>query len=414
MASSSRVAVAVPPTPVRRSVRSGHRTRRTVRSSAARDDAYEQQRWSRILGRPCRLVPRDSQPEIGSYGRHARHPGRPGAQPQERQPRAAARPADRLHRAVRLGQVVAGVRHHLRRGPAPLRRVAVGLRPPVPGPDGQARRRLHRGPVAGDLDRPEERVAATPARRSARSPRSTTTCGCCSPASASPHCPEHGVPVTRQTPQQIVDRVLELPEGTRFQVLAPVVRGRKGTYETLLADLAAQGFARAGSTASCTSSADEIELARYEQHTIEVDRRPARPPRRHRAPADRLARDRAQAGRRRGRGPDRPPRRRRPDADGERAAHLQPAPGLPDRRRVLRGAGPPQLLVQLALRRLPSVRRARHPLRGRSRAGRARPRPSARRRRHRPLVRRPAAVLPRLVEAVAEDDGIDLDAPWPS
>ena len=66
-----------------------------------------------------------------------------------------ARQAHRLHRAVRLGQVVARVRHDLRRGPAALRRVAVGLRPPVPRPDGQARRRLHRGPVAGDLDRPE-------------------------------------------------------------------------------------------------------------------------------------------------------------------------------------------------------------------------------------------------------------------
>ena len=45
-----------------------------------------------------------------------------------------------------------------------------------------------------------------------------------------PHCPTCGRPVARQTPQQIVDRVLELPEGTRFQVLAPVVRGRKGEY----------------------------------------------------------------------------------------------------------------------------------------------------------------------------------------
>ncbi|HEY6414874.1 MAG TPA: excinuclease ABC subunit UvrA, partial [Acidimicrobiales bacterium] len=58
------------------------------------------------------------------------------------------------------------------------------------------------------------------------------------------HCPECGAEVTRQTPQQIVDRVLELPEGTRFQVLAPVVRGRTGEYDSLLADLAAQGFSR--------------------------------------------------------------------------------------------------------------------------------------------------------------------------
>src|SRR5262245_41879275 len=60
-----------------------------------------------------------------------------------------------------------------------------------------------------------------------------------------PHCPEHGVRLERQSPQQIVDRLAELPDGTRFQVLAPVVRGRKGEYETLLEDLSAQGFVRA-------------------------------------------------------------------------------------------------------------------------------------------------------------------------
>ena len=59
------------------------------------------------------------------------------------------------------------------------------------------------------------------------------------------HCPKDGVRVARQTPQQIVDRIQELAEGTRFQVLAPVVRGRKGEYESLLSDLAAQGFTRA-------------------------------------------------------------------------------------------------------------------------------------------------------------------------
>src|SRR5690554_6078938 len=85
-----------------------------------------------------------------------------------------------------------------------------------------------------------------------------------------PHCPNDGTVITRQTPQQIVDRVLELPEGTRFQVLAPVVRGRKGTYETLLADLAAQGFARARVDGRLVETSERIELARYEQHTIEV------------------------------------------------------------------------------------------------------------------------------------------------
>ena len=86
-----------------------------------------------------------------------------------------------------------------------------------------------------------------------------------------PHCPEHGVVISRQTPQQIVDRVLELPEGSRFQVLAPVVRGRKGNYDTLLADLAAQGYARARIDGELYDlPVKDLELARYENHTIEV------------------------------------------------------------------------------------------------------------------------------------------------
>jgi excinuclease ABC subunit A len=84
------------------------------------------------------------------------------------------------------------------------------------------------------------------------------------------HCPNDGTEVTRQTPQQIVDRIMELPAGTRFQVLAPVVRGRKGTYETLLADLASQGFTRARVDGEIRETSEKIELARYEQHTIEV------------------------------------------------------------------------------------------------------------------------------------------------
>jgi excinuclease ABC subunit A len=85
-----------------------------------------------------------------------------------------------------------------------------------------------------------------------------------------PHCPKDGSVITRQTPQQIVDRVLELPEGTRFQVLAPVVRGRKGNYETLMADLAGQGFARARIDGEVHELTDKLDLARYETHTIEV------------------------------------------------------------------------------------------------------------------------------------------------
>jgi excinuclease ABC subunit A len=85
-----------------------------------------------------------------------------------------------------------------------------------------------------------------------------------------PHDPETGERLIRQTPQQIVDRVLELPDGTRFQVLAPVVRGRKGTYETLLADLAGKGFQRAVVDGEQHDLTDKIDLARYEMHTIKV------------------------------------------------------------------------------------------------------------------------------------------------
>ena len=85
-----------------------------------------------------------------------------------------------------------------------------------------------------------------------------------------PHCPNDGTPVARQTPQQIVDRILELEEGTRFQVLSPVVRGRKGEYEGLLSDLAKQGFGRARIDGEVRDLTEEIKLDRYYQHTIEV------------------------------------------------------------------------------------------------------------------------------------------------
>ncbi|MDA8149414.1 MAG: excinuclease ABC subunit UvrA [Actinomycetota bacterium] len=87
-----------------------------------------------------------------------------------------------------------------------------------------------------------------------------------------PHCPSCGRVVARQSPQQIVDRVLAMEEGTRFLVLAPVVRGRKGEYAGLLDDVAKQGYARVrvdGVTVEL-SDREALDLARYEQHTIEV------------------------------------------------------------------------------------------------------------------------------------------------
>jgi len=90
-----------------------------------------------------------------------------------------------------------------------------------------------------------------------------------------PHCPVCGRPIARQTPQQIVDRVLELDEDTRFQVLAPVVRGRKGEYTELLRELQVKGFSRArvdGAVIRLDEAAAGAmpALKKYEKHTIEV------------------------------------------------------------------------------------------------------------------------------------------------
>ena len=89
------------------------------------------------------------------------------------------------------------------------------------------------------------------------------------------HDPETGEVVQRQTPQQIVDRILGLEEDERFQVLAPVVRGRKGEYHSLLGDLASQGYVRARVDGEMVDLSEaeilpEERLDRYVNHDIEV------------------------------------------------------------------------------------------------------------------------------------------------
>ena len=94
-----------------------------------------------------------------------------------------------------------------------------------------------------------------------------------------PHCPICGRLVARQSPQQIVDRVLELDQGTRFQVLAPVVRGRKGEYGEMLRELQAKGYSRArvddvvirlDSVGSAAAPGELPGLKKYEKHNIDV------------------------------------------------------------------------------------------------------------------------------------------------
>jgi excinuclease ABC subunit A len=85
-----------------------------------------------------------------------------------------------------------------------------------------------------------------------------------------PHCPKCGKAVTRQSPQQIVDQILELPPTTKFQVLAPVIRARKGEFVELFSDLITQGYSRARIDGEVVQLSDAPKLKKQEKHTIEV------------------------------------------------------------------------------------------------------------------------------------------------
>src|SRR5437867_1018331 len=85
-----------------------------------------------------------------------------------------------------------------------------------------------------------------------------------------PHCPKCGKPISRQTREQIVDQVLARPEGSRIQVLGPIVRGRKGEYRQLFEDLRRQGFARVRVDGIVAELGDEISLDKNKKHWIEV------------------------------------------------------------------------------------------------------------------------------------------------
>ncbi|BDR54712.1 UvrABC system protein A [Bombiscardovia apis] len=85
-----------------------------------------------------------------------------------------------------------------------------------------------------------------------------------------PHCPVCGAVVSSQTPQQIVDTLMEKPEGTRFQILAPIARGRKGEFVETLGLLRSDGYARAIIDGEMHQLSDDIKLAKQKKHTIEV------------------------------------------------------------------------------------------------------------------------------------------------
>ena len=159
-----------------------------------------------------------------------------------------------------------------------------------------------------------------------------------------PHCPNCGKPISRQTPQQIVDQVLAMEEGTRFQVLAPVVRARKGEYVDLFSSLQTQGFSRVRVDGVVHPLTEPPKLKKQEKHTIEVivDRLTVKESAKRRL-TDSVETALGLAGGlvvldfvdlRRGRPAPR--------------AHLLRAPRLRRRRAVVRGAGAAVVLLQLA------------------------------------------------------------------
>jgi excinuclease ABC subunit A len=85
-----------------------------------------------------------------------------------------------------------------------------------------------------------------------------------------PHCPQCGKAVSRQSPQQIVDQILTMPATTKFQVLAPVIRERKGEFVDLFADLVTQGYSRARVDGEIIQLTEPPKLKKQEKHTIEV------------------------------------------------------------------------------------------------------------------------------------------------
>ncbi len=85
-----------------------------------------------------------------------------------------------------------------------------------------------------------------------------------------PFCPNGHGPIARQSTDQVVDEALRLPEGTRLQVLAPIVRGRKGTYQKELKEVQQAGFVRVRVDGAMYEVSDDIPMDRYKQHTIEV------------------------------------------------------------------------------------------------------------------------------------------------
>ncbi len=293
--------------------------------------------------------------------RAPRHPraGRPGAQSQERRRRPAAQFPVGADGAERVRQVVAGVRHHLRRGPAPLRREPVRLRPAVSRTDAEAGRRPDRGAVAGDLDRAEDHLAqpALDGRNGHRDLRlpAPAVRPCRHPLLAGDRVADRepdGQPDGRPHPGAAGGHPPLPPGPDRARQEGRVPQGTGGSAQTRLP--ARAGRRRASRDRGCPGARQEAQ-ARHRGGG-----RPFGGAGRNPDPAGRFDRDRARPvgraavrRRRRFRGPP----------------HLLGQVRLPGVRLHDRRDRAPAVLVQQPVRRLPGVRRSRHHDVLRSRAG---------------------------------------------
>ena len=278
---------------------------------------------------------------------------RPRAQPEGHLGLAPAGLAGRHHGPVGLGQVLAGVRHDLRRGAAPLRRVAVGLRAPVPRADGQAGRGLDRGPVAGHLDRPEDDVAqpAVDGRHGHRDLRLPAPAVGADrqaallqlrppdrrPVGRADHRPDHGARGRRAVHGAGADR--PRPQGRVRQAARRAAQ--RGLH-------AREGRRRAAHAGGGHRPRQEVQARHL------GGGRPAGHAARPAQAAGGLGRDRGGAGRRHGGDRDRAARRR-----AGRDDHLLGAVRLPALRDLDARARAALVLLQLAARRLPALHRPR-------------------------------------------------------
>ena len=232
-------------------------------------------RWARLAWRRdvCPLPP--PTPDLRTP-RPPRRPRGPRAQPQGHLRRPAPRRPHRLHRAVRAraSPPSRSTRSSPRASGATSSRC-----PPTPG--SSSARWTSPTSTSSRASRPAVSIDQKSTNRNPRSTVGTITevydyLRLLFARAGRPHCPVCGEPITRQSPQQIVDRLLELPDRTRFQVLAPVVRARKGEYVDLFTELQSKGFSRARVDGEVISPDRAAEAGEAGQAHHRRRRRPAR------------------------------------------------------------------------------------------------------------------------------------------